>query len=237
MLVYLQAPDAAAKTVALLDEAPTQEEQIDYARALRVLKTGWTPELRAGVLLLVPEGGRSSRAATASAASSSNIRRDAMANLSEAEKAELKPILEARPARPHGRRRGRPAVRQELDARRAGPDGRDRASRGATSTAAATSSPPPSASPATASTTRAAALGPDLSGVAGRFSARDLLESIVVPSKAISDQYEAVIDRHDRRPGRHRPDRQPPRRQHDDLSPTCSTRAAWSTSTAARSRR
>ena len=35
-------------------------------------------------------------------------------------------------------------------------------------------------------------LGPDLSGIAGRFSARDLLESIVLPSKVISDQYEAV---------------------------------------------
>src|SRR5262249_5555696 len=30
-LVYLQAPSAAAKTVALLERAPTQEEQIDYA--------------------------------------------------------------------------------------------------------------------------------------------------------------------------------------------------------------
>jgi putative heme-binding domain-containing protein len=35
-------------------------------------------------------------------------------------------------------------------------------------------------------------LGPDLSGVAGRFSVRDLLESIVQPSKVVSDQYEAV---------------------------------------------
>ena len=35
-------------------------------------------------------------------------------------------------------------------------------------------------------------LGPDLSGVAGRFSTRDLLESIIVPSKTISDQYESV---------------------------------------------
>ena len=32
-----------------------------------------------------------------------------------------------------------------------------------------------------------------LSGVAGRFSVRDLLESIVQPSKTISDQYQAVI--------------------------------------------
>ena len=34
--------------------------------------------------------------------------------------------------------------------------------------------------------------GPDLSGAAGRFSARDLLESIVDPNKEISDQYAAV---------------------------------------------
>ena len=36
-------------------------------------------------------------------------------------------------------------------------------------------------------------LVPDLTGVAGRFSVRDLLESIVEPSKTISDQYAAVI--------------------------------------------
>ena len=55
------------------------------------------------------------------------------------------------------------------------------------------SSPRRRASPATASTTKAAALGPDLTGLAGRFTTRDLLESIVVPSKVISDQYAAVI--------------------------------------------
>ena len=34
--------------------------------------------------------------------------------------------------------------------------------------------------------------GPDLTGVAGRFSPRDLLESVIDPSKEISDQYAAV---------------------------------------------
>ncbi len=37
------------------------------------------------------------------------------------------------------------------------------------------------------------ATGPDLSQVAGRFSLKDLCESIVVPSKVISDQYRASI--------------------------------------------
>ncbi|MCZ2340497.1 MAG: c-type cytochrome, partial [Bacteroidales bacterium] len=34
--------------------------------------------------------------------------------------------------------------------------------------------------------------GPDLTGVAGRFSQRDLLESILNPSKEVSDQYAAI---------------------------------------------
>ena len=35
LLVYLEAPTAAAKIMAALREAPTQEEQIDYALVLR----------------------------------------------------------------------------------------------------------------------------------------------------------------------------------------------------------
>ena len=34
--------------------------------------------------------------------------------------------------------------------------------------------------------------GPDLTGVSGRFSHRDLLESLIDPSKEVSDQYAAV---------------------------------------------
>jgi putative heme-binding domain-containing protein len=37
------------------------------------------------------------------------------------------------------------------------------------------------------------AQGPDLTLASGRFSVRDLLESIVEPSKEISDQYAAVV--------------------------------------------
>ena len=38
--------DVAAKTLAKIAAAPTQEEQIDYVKSLRVLKTGWTLEQR-----------------------------------------------------------------------------------------------------------------------------------------------------------------------------------------------
>ena len=45
LLVYLQAPNTAAKTIPLLKSAPTQEEQIHYAKSLRLLRHGWTDEL------------------------------------------------------------------------------------------------------------------------------------------------------------------------------------------------
>ncbi|HEV3026422.1 MAG TPA: heme-binding protein, partial [Planctomycetota bacterium] len=46
VLLALGAPDAVAKTVGLLREAPTQEEQLGYILHLRTATAGWTPELR-----------------------------------------------------------------------------------------------------------------------------------------------------------------------------------------------
>ena len=46
VLLALNAPNAVAKTVALLKAAPTQEEQITYATNLRNVKTGWNVDLR-----------------------------------------------------------------------------------------------------------------------------------------------------------------------------------------------
>ncbi|HTA31217.1 MAG TPA: hypothetical protein VK731_12075 [Candidatus Cybelea sp.] len=46
LLLYLQAPDAVAKTVALLENAPTQEEQTYYVMRLRDITNGWTLDLR-----------------------------------------------------------------------------------------------------------------------------------------------------------------------------------------------
>src|SRR5262249_1460571 len=46
LLIYLQAPDVIPKTLALLNAAPTQEEQIHYILHLRKLTNGWTLEDR-----------------------------------------------------------------------------------------------------------------------------------------------------------------------------------------------
>jgi len=45
-LIGLEAPDAVAKTIDLLSKAPTQEEQVNYVLFLRNAKAGWTPDLR-----------------------------------------------------------------------------------------------------------------------------------------------------------------------------------------------
>ncbi len=44
--IYLHAPDAVPKTMALLQKAPTQEEQTYYLMRLRNVPDGWTLELR-----------------------------------------------------------------------------------------------------------------------------------------------------------------------------------------------
>jgi len=46
LLVYLESPTVITKTLALLDKAKTQEEQVGYAFYLRNIKTGWTLEQR-----------------------------------------------------------------------------------------------------------------------------------------------------------------------------------------------
>lgn len=46
LLLYLGAPDAISKTLSLLEKAPTQEEQIYYILRLRTITNGWTLDER-----------------------------------------------------------------------------------------------------------------------------------------------------------------------------------------------
>ncbi len=50
LLLYLGAPDVIAKTLALLDKAPTHEEQIYYIMRLRNITNGWSLSQRAHYL-------------------------------------------------------------------------------------------------------------------------------------------------------------------------------------------
>ncbi len=170
---------------------------MEYGRALRVLKTGWTPELRqqyfgwyvrAGLFKGGPSLGGFLKM----------MKNDAVAHLSESEKANLKPIIDAAPKTastevaitaaniaPRAFVKAWtldelvPIVDERLHSKR--DFNRGRALFGNASCYACHRY-----------NDEGGAVGPDLTAVAGRFGVRDLLESIVVPSKVISDQYGAV---------------------------------------------
>ncbi|MBX9627007.1 MAG: c-type cytochrome [Gemmataceae bacterium] len=192
LLVYLEAPSAAAKGMKLLREAPTQEEQLEYVRALRVLKAGWTPELRKEYFTWFLKAA-DYRGGASFGGFLRLIKADAVATLQPDELAALKPILDAKPGAvklPEAEPRPfvkaytvaelAPALEQGLKA-----GGRD-FDRGRKLFAAA------KCFSCHRYDNEGGSYGPDLSGVAGRFSPRDLLESVVDPSKEVSDQYQAV---------------------------------------------
>jgi putative heme-binding domain-containing protein len=193
LLVYLEAPSVAEKTLKLLAAAPTQEEQIDYARALRVLKTGWTPEQRKEYFTWFL------KAATYKGGNSLKgffriMKDDAVATLTPEEKMALKPVLEAAPEtqtvaiappRPFVKKWTLEELAPLVEKKLAHRDfDRGRTLFGATNCFACHRF-----------AGEGGANGPDLTGLAGRFSAKDLLESVVDPSKVISDQYAAVVIR------------------------------------------
>ena len=192
-LVFLETPHAAAKIMAAIGAAPSQEEQMAYVKTLRVLKTGWTPELRRAYF------GWFQKAANFRGGASlggflRDMKNDATAQLTEPERLELKEILDAKPPRRSAlenlladRKQVRewnledlaPAVRSGLRSRDLE---RGRILFGAVGCYSCHRF-----------AGEGGAVGPDLTGVSGRFSSRDLLESILDPNKEISDQYQSIV--------------------------------------------
>jgi putative heme-binding domain-containing protein len=189
LLVFLQAPNAAAKTVALLYQAPTQEEQIELARSLRFLKQGWNRDLRKAYFQWFVKAAQY-RGGNSFGGFLKRIERDALENVSEEEKPELLAILETRKTESAAPAPARPFVKawtlEEL-ASVVEPGLRNcDFARGRVLFGEA------KCFSCHRFNNEGGGVGPDLSGIAGRFSTNDLLDSIVNPSKTISDQYEAV---------------------------------------------
>ncbi len=208
LLVYLESPGVIEKALALIDRAPTQEDAIASGWPLRVLKRGWTKETRLRyfrwLIEVVPtyKGGESFRGYMDA------MLGDAQSCLSEEDLDALAlelPPVSWRPGFPNVTR---PFVRawtmNELlpELARLTPE---RADDSTHLTPSDPASPVPRASSrdfergAEAFGTvclachrigdEGGSTGPDLTGAGGRFSARDLLESIVEPSRTVSDQY------------------------------------------------
>ena len=196
LLAYLQSPSLAGKALALVDRAPTQEEQIEYIKALRVLRAGWTPELRETYFKWFLKAG-GYRGGASFAGFMKLIKQDAIVTLTEAEKAQLKPLIEAQPM-----------VQSPLQAMQQGLLGHSfvkewtvselgpLAERGLENRSFDRGRKLFGALGCFAChrfANEGGAGGPDLTGAGGRFSPRDLLEAIINPSKTVSDLYAPIV--------------------------------------------
>lgn len=208
VLLALGAPDATAKTVKLLEAAPTQEEQLVYVLALRTIQTGWTPELRRTyfgwwnqdhsgakhpdyVLKWFAEAGRPFGDGSSYNNFINHFHEDAVKALSADDQKAVADVLAAYV--PVGGRKAKPAVKvhafvkawkmSDLEPQLA------KVSKGRSFKDGKQAFEAAQCAACHKFGNEGGAIGPDLTAISARFTRRDILESIVDPSKVISEQY------------------------------------------------
>ena len=193
LLVYLGDGRVTAKAEPFMDSAPTQEEQMDYARILRFAKSGWTKATRESYFKWFLHAANYKGGASFDLFLQ-QIKEDALKTLSDVEKNELKPILDAKPEVKPASFTVKPMqfvkawTMEELSkSLGVGLEGNRNYQNGRNMFGAAT------CFACHRFNGEGGSVGPDLSSVSGKFSPRDLLESIIFPSKEISDQYGSTV--------------------------------------------
>jgi putative heme-binding domain-containing protein len=194
-LAYLQAPNTAAKGMALISAAPSQEPQMEYARSLRHLKTGWTKDLRKQQLEWFLKAANYNGGASF-AKFIEFIRNDSLATFTDAEKAEHAALIAKKAEKKSAIElsgaifAGRTPTMWKLDelskAAQTGLKNRD-FDKGRKMFAAAACFACHRFGNAGGMT------GPDLTGAGGRYSPHDLLDQIINPSKEINEQFAPII--------------------------------------------
>ena len=209
LLIYLEAPDVIAKSLALVAQSPTLEDQTHYIYHLRNVKSGWTLEQRRKYFAWFtqlrkqdPAGGRHPAAllqwfkeverdysdGSSYAQYLVNIRKEAMATLTPPELAALKPLLEENiGAPPWKATRDRKFVQEWTVGDLEGRLGEVKAGRDFARGRAAFNDAQCVICHRLGN--RGGAVGPELAGAGSKYSLHDILESMVEPSKVVSDQF------------------------------------------------
>lgn len=193
-LAWLQSPTLAEKAMALIEEAPTQEEQVQYARSIRLLKSGWTDALHTAYFEWFLKatnyrGGASFEKFIAF------IRTDAVASLNKSQKKSLKEILAKKPVKKSALENfgaifgGRSETKWTLDqlSQAARTNLKQRDFRNGRRMFAAAG-----CYACHRFRNQGGMTGPDLTTAGRRYSAYDLLDQVINPSKVINDQFSAV---------------------------------------------
>jgi putative heme-binding domain-containing protein len=190
-LVYLRSPTVAAKTMALIAAAPTQEEQIEYARSLRVLATGWTTATRTAYFEWFLKAANF-RGGSSFSKFIEFIRNDAVATLTPEERTTFAAVLDKKSTRRSAIENfgdvfaGRTFKNWTLDELASAADrgmkdrnfDNGRKMFGAAACFACHRFG-----------NEGGMTGPDLTGAGGRYSPRDFLDQIINPSKEINEQF------------------------------------------------
>ena len=211
VLLALDAPDAVAKSVKQLTEAKTQEDQISLVLALRTITDGWTNDLRKTyfswwtqnhsqaqhpptVLQWFDDAGRPYADGSSFPKFIGNFHTDAAKTLKPDEAAALQPILAAY-VPPGTRVRTAPKKRTvvknwkmtDLEPVLAQAEKGRSYNRGKAAYEAA------QCILCHKFGNDGGSVGPDLTAIASRFKPHDILESIIEPSKVISEQFQNTI--------------------------------------------
>ncbi|TWT62751.1 c-type cytochrome [Rubinisphaera italica] len=193
-LAWLQSPTVAEKAMKLIADAPTQEEQMQYARSIRMLNTGWTKELRTEYLEWFL------KAANYKGGASFDkfiefIRDDAVASMSDSEKEALAELLAKKPVKKSALENlgevfvGREEKTWTLDelSAVAQTDLKDRDFENGRRMFAASG-----CYACHRFGNQGGMTGPDLTSAGRRYSPHDLLDQVINPSKVINEQFSAI---------------------------------------------
>jgi putative heme-binding domain-containing protein len=192
LLIQLEAPSAVEKATDQLAAAREQEEKLHYLHILGSARSGWTAQSRARLVRGLAEM-RTFRGGAGLPKYLKEIRQAALATMPETERARAVAMLESAPAAASVpvTAAPRPFVKhwsmEDFDA----------------ATATLTSAPNLARGKALFAAAQCVVchrlgedggtIGPDLTDAASRFSTRDILESIIEPSRVVSDTYRFVV--------------------------------------------
>jgi putative heme-binding domain-containing protein len=194
-LAWLESSTVAAKTLTLIKNAATQEEQLQYARSLRVLRTGWNTELRTQYFKWFLKAD-SYRGGASFDIFLKFIRDDAVASLDADSRTSLATLLATKPVR-----------KSVIDNLGSIFEGRETTDWSLETLASAANTELTNRNFENGKRMFAAAAcyachrfnnqggitGPDLTSAGRRYSPHDLLDQIINPSKVINEQFSAVV--------------------------------------------
>lgn len=188
LLIYLEAPRTVDRAMQLLRDAQTQEEQLYYVFLLRNAAGGWNDEQRQAYFSWLKLAETKYHGGASFKNFIKHIRRDAVAKLTDAEKAKFKDAIEGKQQVEVVRLETPRQFKHNWQMDDLGPlleqveNGRD-FDRGRLAYEAA------QCAKCHRFSGQGGATGPDITGVGARFTPEYLLEAMIVPSKVVSDQY------------------------------------------------